>query len=77
MTFAEGVVYAKALRKRAQGFWLNPEATGQLGEKALEAARAAVRQRGGYRSSKPAGGSITRRPAPPPACPRTRACTWP
>lgn len=38
MIFAEAVAYAKAIRKRAQGFWLDPEVMGPLGEKALEAA---------------------------------------
>ena len=35
MIFAEAVAYAKARRNRAQGFWLDPEATGPLGENAL------------------------------------------
>lgn len=38
MTFAEAVAYAKAIRKRAQGFWLDPEVMGPLGEKALHVA---------------------------------------
>ena len=36
MTFAEAVAYATAIRKRAEGFWLNPAITGPLGQKALE-----------------------------------------
>jgi hypothetical protein len=36
MTFAEAVAYAQAIRKRADGFWLNPAVTGPLGDKALE-----------------------------------------
>ena len=35
MTFAEGVAFAKALRKRAQGFWLNPAVMGPLGLQGL------------------------------------------
>ena len=38
MKFAEAVTYAKAIRKRAQGFWLDPVVTGPLGEKALHVA---------------------------------------
>lgn len=35
MTFAEAVAFARALRKRAEAFWLNPEATGPLGLQGL------------------------------------------